>query len=226
MTTDEEMDNTRFKIWEAFLKDHEYGMDEWEGYLCKEIDKQARADERAKCKRVIETEGYDASPEVKKIIDEAEQRGRKEGMVCLDGISTACLEPSELQFCMKHYRKRIEEAEKRGYTQALDDHQILHGEDAKRFIENMGKPNPARDKFLKECKRIRFEIKKASECLGESNDGEGRKSGESSIAHLSSKAEHIKPKPEQPDTCDCRECGGTFRDGTRHKERHKRKVKP
>ena len=39
-------DEERFKIWEKFLKSHKYGMEEWESYLCEEVEKQARASER------------------------------------------------------------------------------------------------------------------------------------------------------------------------------------
>lgn len=44
--------------------------------LIREWTEQARADERRKCKHVIETEGYEASPEVKKIMDEQYEKGR------------------------------------------------------------------------------------------------------------------------------------------------------
>jgi len=51
--------------------------------------------------------------------EQAEARGRKEGMVCLDGLPLSCLAPSDLQFCMKHYKERIAEAERRGYEKGL-----------------------------------------------------------------------------------------------------------
>jgi len=54
---------------------------------------------------------------VKRIQEQARASGRKEGMVCLAGLPLACLEPSELQFCMKHYKERIAEAEQRGIEQ-------------------------------------------------------------------------------------------------------------
>jgi hypothetical protein len=50
-----------------------------DGVAFRQIEADIRADERRKCKQVIETEGYEASPEVKKIIDEAEQRGFDNG---------------------------------------------------------------------------------------------------------------------------------------------------
>jgi len=42
-------------------------------------------------------------------VEQAEARGRNEGMVCLDGLPLSCLAPSDLQFCMKHYKERIAE---------------------------------------------------------------------------------------------------------------------
>jgi hypothetical protein len=46
--------------------------------------------------------------------------------------------------------------ERKGYIKSMDDHNILHGEAAERFLENMkrteaGEIDPKQKKFLEEC---------------------------------------------------------------------------
>lgn len=63
-------------------------------------ESEIRADERRKCKRVIETEGYDASPEVKELIDEARKEGEHNALHNLD-METLSLSGEKLKAKIK-----------------------------------------------------------------------------------------------------------------------------
>jgi hypothetical protein len=62
------------------------------------------------------------------------------------------------RFCSKLDQLK-QEARKEERKRVYDEEGILHGEDAKRFVENLGKPNPARDKIVEKAQKIFASVK-------------------------------------------------------------------
>jgi hypothetical protein len=65
-----------------------------------------------------------------------------------------------VQWAERHSQTKIY---KRGYEQALDDNHILHGEDARRFldeVEHPKKPTKKQQKFIDECCAIFEKVEK------------------------------------------------------------------
>jgi FMN phosphatase YigB (HAD superfamily) len=49
---------------------------------------------------------------------------------------------NHLRYSQVEYEAAIKSAEKRGYERALDDLGVLHGEDARKFNEELKNPSP------------------------------------------------------------------------------------
>lgn len=145
-------------------------------------------------------------------------KGFEDGKVYADNeTSTAC----------KLIKERIaEDKEKeyaKGYEQALIDNHILHGEDLKRFVEDMGKPNPARDKMLDSIKGMKINTTSSippeiSGCYCEvclTHLTQVKQKNDSLNSSKEQKNKNIRDRllklPDEPERCDCRDCNGTFK---------------